>query len=138
MNYFRKLVFFLPAVFYCALIFFLSSKSLKIKLGFIYWDKGAHWLEFMILGILLAFGFFKSIPGRLFLNSYLTIMLGILIGLTDELHQLFVPGRKCDWRDWLADVLGILVGLLFYRLMNRKINGFFRWKKSVSNSLNTF
>ncbi|MBC7361283.1 MAG: VanZ family protein [Candidatus Aminicenantes bacterium] len=121
MNFSRKIVYFLPAAVYCALMFFLSSKSLKIKLGFIYWDKGAHWLEFMILGFLLAFGFFNYFPGKTFLNSYLTLMIGILIGLTDELHQLFVPGRQCDWRDWIADITGVVVGLALFWFIDRRL-----------------
>jgi VanZ family protein len=33
-----------------------------------------------------------------------------LYGVTDELHQRFVPNRQCDALDWLADTSGALVG----------------------------
>ncbi|HEK85831.1 MAG: VanZ family protein [Candidatus Saccharicenans sp.] len=110
----NNLYYFLPAVLYGALIFFLSSRTFKLHLGFIYWDKGAHWLEFSILGLLLAVGFFRNFPGKTFLNFYLTFMTGALIGATDELHQKFVPGRQCDWKDWLADLIGVGVGLIVF------------------------
>lgn len=35
-----------------------------------------------------------------------------LYGVTDEIHQLFVPGRFCDPADWLVDTLGALTGAL--------------------------
>jgi VanZ family protein len=33
-----------------------------------------------------------------------------LYGVTDELHQAFVPNRSCDLRDWVADTLGGALG----------------------------
>jgi len=35
-------------------------------------------------------------------------------GALDEIHQLFTPNRSCDWRDWVADTAGALVGALSY------------------------
>jgi VanZ family protein len=120
MGSWRKLIYFLPAAIYCTLIFFVSSRSLKIKLGFIYWDKGAHWMEFTILGLLLAFGFYHYLSGRVFLTFYLTLMTGLFIGLTDEIHQLFVRGRQCDWTDLIADTVGVLTGWLLLKLISER------------------
>jgi len=120
MKFNRNWFYFAPALAYGGLIFFLSSKSLKLKFGLCFWDKGAHWLEFTVLGFLLALGFFKNFQEHLFLRIYLTFMTGALIGLTDELHQRFVPGRQCDWRDWLADLTGITAGLIIYWLIQVK------------------
>jgi VanZ family protein len=120
MNPYRKILYFLPAGVYCALIFLLSARTIKIRLGIIYWDKAAHLLEFMVLGLLLAFGFFNFSPGKNFLSYYLAVMTGSLVGLLDELHQLFVPGRQCDWRDWVADIFGVIVGLVIFWLISTK------------------
>jgi VanZ family protein len=38
------------------------------------------------------------------------VALASFYGVSDELHQLLVPGRSADWRDALADALGALVG----------------------------
>ena len=35
-----------------------------------------------------------------------------LFGATDEWHQSFVPGRACEFGDWVADALGGGLGLL--------------------------
>jgi VanZ family protein len=31
-------------------------------------------------------------------------------GMTDEVHQAFVPFRESSWLDWLADTLGGVIG----------------------------
>jgi len=33
-------------------------------------------------------------------------------GVTDEIHQLFVPGRMADPVDWVVDTIGAIVGAL--------------------------
>jgi VanZ family protein len=36
-------------------------------------------------------------------------------GITDELHQLFVPFRSADWQDVIADAIGGLIGATLAR-----------------------
>jgi VanZ family protein len=47
-----------------------------------------------------------------------TTILVTFYGITDELHQVFVPGRSADWHDAAADaiggVLGAVIGLLLW------------------------
>ena len=44
------------------------------------------------------------------------IVLGIaLLGAFDEWRQLAVPGRSAEVRDWLADVVGALLGVIISR-----------------------
>ena len=38
--------------------------------------------------------------------------LTVLYGLSDEIHQRFVPGRVADVRDLMADTIGALVGVV--------------------------
>ena len=38
------------------------------------------------------------------------VAISSLYGVTDEYHQLFVPGRSFDVLDMLADALGSVVG----------------------------
>jgi VanZ family protein len=46
---------------------------------------------------------------------------GSLYGVSDEIHQAFVPGRSSDVLDWMADTAGTLVALyLFRRLRARR------------------
>lgn len=39
-----------------------------------------------------------------------TVVFASLYGVTDEVHQIFVPGRFCDPLDWLVDTAGALLG----------------------------
>jgi VanZ family protein len=39
-------------------------------------------------------------------------VVGSAYGLTDEVHQAFVPNRSADPRDWLADTAGALAGAI--------------------------
>ena len=36
--------------------------------------------------------------------------IGAVYGITDEWHQMYVPGRMPDVVDWLADVAGLVTG----------------------------
>lgn len=65
-----------------------------------------HFGVYAVLGALVAFAL-RS-PGMwpwaaAFASVY---------GVTDELHQLFVPGRMADPLDWVVDTLGAIVGAL--------------------------
>ena len=74
--------------------------------------KYAHLFEFMCLGG-SGFMFFSELYylqrgriGRAFLS---TLMFGLVNALTDEVHQIFVPGRACQLRDILIDFVGVLL-----------------------------
>lgn len=43
------------------------------------------------------------------------ILFCLLYGISDEVHQLFVPGRTCDITDVCVDVSGATIGTLLYR-----------------------
>ncbi len=44
-----------------------------------------------------------------------------LYGATDEWHQSYIPGREADIADWLADIAGATLALIFLQL-SKKIN----------------
>ena len=39
-----------------------------------------------------------------------TVLICSAFGALDELHQLPIPGRCCQFPDWVADTFGILLG----------------------------
>jgi len=111
----------LPAVVWAGVIFGLSSMSQPPEPGPVAdlpgWTSMAHFAEYFILGALLflACGTFR---GRRPSNIYLfAVIMGILYGMTDELHQSFVPGRQMDALDWLVDCLGASTGALIPLMM---------------------
>ena len=82
--------------------------------------KLAHFTEFMILGILAKVnyeGYYKT-------NTILyPLLFSMLYACSDELHQLFVPGRFCAFKDVMIDSSGAFVGILLYHLITS------RWKR---------
>lgn len=110
----------MPAAFYYALIFFISSKSYGIPIKTAFLDKGIHCLEFAILAFLLSFGFFKSLKSPLRDKALMTVFSGILLGMLDEVHQYFVPQRRFEMMDIIADGMGILIGLSLYMYLSRR------------------
>jgi VanZ family protein len=119
----KKILVFLPAFLYYSLIFYFSSRSISLKAYIPFMDKAIHLIEFSVLGFLLSFGCFLSSRFRLKLKIYLTLLSGTLLGALDELHQYFVPGRSTEILDWIADVLGILVGLFIFISLFRRAKG---------------
>ena len=59
-------------------------------------------------------------PGP-FLNFSLPqpLIIAVLYGLSDETHQIFVPGRYFDLADLLADACGIYLGCISYLLIRK-------------------
>lgn len=80
--------------------------------------KLAHLTEYLILGLLVANMFTKNNINNLYLIS---IILCIIYATSDEIHQLFVPGRACQLRDILIDSIGSITGVYLYKLINTKI-----------------
>jgi len=96
-----------------ALIWVLSSMNLSGTVidAFPMRDKGLHFVEYAILGVLVAHAAMRTWPTH---SRWRTAILGVVIGLAwgliDELHQAFVPGRDGNAWDLVADGLGSAVG----------------------------
>ena len=70
-------------------------------------DKVLHFLGYALLGALFLRAFHStSINHRLKLIFLLSVLLSGLYGISDEIHQSFVPYRDADAMDALADFLG--------------------------------
>jgi VanZ family protein len=77
------------------------------------WDKLAHLLVYAALG---AFFMIPLSGARIARVSMLTvgasIVLSFMYGLSDEVHQMFTPGRSPDILDVVADTIGAAAGAL--------------------------
>ncbi len=92
-------------------------------LGVDYSDKIYHFVIFGMLGLFLIRGMFLAVNHLLRKNPFAaTFLIGTLFGLSDEIHQSFVPGRNMDLYDWAADILGIVLFALVYRIYLNKKN----------------
>lgn len=86
--------------------------------------KFAHFFAYMILGILIAAAFVKNgIKG--YKAFAFSLVICFIYAASDEIHQLFVPGRGCQLKDVMIDSTGAFVGISFHKiLLNIKINIF--------------
>lgn len=80
--------------------------------------KLAHFTEYLILGFLTINMLNKNDISKKYL---LSILICIIYATSDEIHQLFVPGRACQLIDILIDSIGSIIGIYLYKLINTKI-----------------
>jgi VanZ family protein len=100
----------MPPLVYMMLIFHFSSESepLPVLTAHI-WDKLLHLIEYAGLALLV----FRALDGEDLSwprSTALTIIIVSAYGASDELHQLFVPLRTSDLRDWMTDTLAGGIG----------------------------
>lgn len=94
---------------YMAAIVYLSHQSSPFNWTFpVPWLDGvAHAAEYALLSLLAAHAV-KTHPSPWWRGHAVhgAVLIVAVFGLTDELHQALIPGRSCEWSDWLADVAG--------------------------------
>lgn len=151
MDRFKKIISWMLVAGWMGLIFYLShqtgegSGSLSgsiteriiaflrldnVDIDFLHFlvRKGAHLFSYFVLGILLVNTFRMSgmVAGKYY---YLSLAICVIYGMTDELHQLLVPGRSGQVRDVLIDSVGALIGIFAYKIF-LKVVGFAEEKKA--------
>jgi VanZ family protein len=101
-----------PVLAYMALIFYISSlHQAPLPPGVS--DKGGHSFGYFGLGLLAVRALADGLPARVSLRTAgLALVIAIGYGATDELHQLFVPGRSADMYDLCADAAGSSLGVV--------------------------
>ena len=106
-----------PVCGYAALIFYLSSQphpeeTLSTLITDVS-DKVLHIVEYTVLGGLcyraVKWGTNESWSQQAMLIS---ILFTSLYGVSDEVHQAFVPFRESSGLDWLADTVGAVLGTM--------------------------
>ncbi len=112
----RIVLAWMPAVLYTLLIWWLSSQVVDIafmnRVPFA--DKGVHFLEYGAMTFFIAFAHYYTWPARPVAGPLTAAAFTTALGLLDELHQGFVPGRFSDIYDLLADSLGALASALLF------------------------
>ncbi len=81
--------------------FFLCDKIIR---------KTAHFTEFMLLSVctlLLALNYRLKLK----ISAFIAGTYGLIYAITDEVHQLFIPGRSGEVLDVCIDFGGVLTGI---------------------------
>ena len=126
----RKLLISLPGRLVCAAavlvmvagLFVGGAQPVAVGLLSEPWDKLAHATVFAVLTTLLALALQAKPPqpgARWALRPGAALAVAAVlagaVGVADELHQATLPGRVAGLDDWLADAVGVCVGLLVAR-----------------------
>lgn len=115
--------YWLPAVLYAGMIYYMSSQSHPEEQlpAFVLKDisdKVLHAVEYAGLAVLCYRAFrWAAGPSVARQALVLAIVTASIYGVTDEVHQFFVPLRESSWLDWLADTAGATVGALSWRFI---------------------
>ncbi len=109
---FKNIIYlWLPVIIWASFIFYLSSiPQLELTnepIGNFLTRKAAHIVEFAVLGSLIL----RALKRK---NYYLAILLSVVYGIFDEIHQTFVPTREFHFSDIGFDAVGAIVGVFLY------------------------
>lgn len=111
----------IPAILWAILIFIASSIPTPPTVGpeFPLKDKAIHLVVYGIFGLSLVrsfthIGSFKQRVGAM------VLVVGVVYGGLDEIHQYFVPGRDSNIYDFLADGVGVALALIVRRFLYRE------------------
>lgn len=126
------LFYYFPLIFWMGIIFYLSSfhgakREYSPDIYFYVTRKGAHIIEFLVL----AFFFIRllDIHGVKNYKKYLaTTLFSLAYAFSDEVHQLFVPGREGKFLDIGFDLVGILLAILLYKIFLSKASRLHEYK----------
>ncbi|MEO8164989.1 MAG: VanZ family protein [Betaproteobacteria bacterium] len=90
-----------------AMLFLEADQAGQMPLLHYIPDKVLHFSYYGVMALVLAYG-----VGRRWM--WIPLLVVPLIGVLDEWHQFYVPGRDTSVWDWVADVAGTAVALYIY------------------------
>ena len=116
---YKILSYLFPVFFYCLLIFIQSSYPSPEQIpDWSYFYKLLHVVCYAFLCVVFLRAFLTTrIKQNVRLVITFSILCSSLYGISDELHQHFVPFRNADLMDALADIIGSVWGVYVYRLL---------------------
>ena len=103
----------LTGLFIFLMIISSSVKGNSVPESYVFTlDKFLHIIEYYIFGTLLFFIFLSSSKTP----DLISLILGVFYSLIDELYQSTVIGRDASALDVLADIIGLILSILFIKL----------------------
>src|SRR3989344_5361305 len=115
-----QLKYWLPVYIYLILIFYFSSQSIipaSTALAERFYVR--PYLQHILIYTGLALTISRASNYSKNSSSFLVVFSTTLYGLTDEIHQYFVPGRTFEFLDIGMDFLGAILALVLIKLYKR-------------------
>lgn len=94
--------------------------------------KIAHFSIYTIVGILvMALICTYNITQRN--SSILSLIIGIIYAISDEIHQGFIPGRSARVTDVIIDTMGVIMGILIILVIIKMKSIYFKQQNKLKN-----
>ena len=81
----------------------------------------SHGFVFFVLGLLVSYAF-ETVNVHEFANAGLAFIVSSIYAVSDEVHQIFIPGRAGQLTDFLVDALGIVIAIVVYQLIKTMLD----------------
>jgi VanZ family protein len=115
----KERIFYIAMTLIIAVVIFLVSNISSFPVV----GTGINLSIFYHFGVFFMFTFFLtlSITNKKLDNRMITIILliSLIYAITDEFHQLFVPGRFSDIKDILIDFFGSLLSVISLKIISK-------------------
>jgi VanZ family protein len=129
-NHWKRIGYALPSLAVAGTIFYFSSlEKIDLPLKDIdFNDLLFHGAAYFLFGVTLLIAAYPSnrLRKEPALVYAVVLAVGMAYGLSDEIHQSFVPNRTCSLADFFADASGVATALLgrhlVWRYLNRRIS----------------
>lgn len=119
LSYQRKIALFSLLFYWPALFVFAHIPMPLLVRNAGVSDKGLHFLAYLILFFLLWFAFSGDTKVNWRRGTvWWVLLIVVMYAIFDEWLQIYVAGRSCDVKDFLADMAGALAGLIFISMLN--------------------
>lgn len=122
----KSALYWLPAFSYMALIFVLSSfppPQAAREVPIYFNVKLIHIIEYGVLNLLVYWAISRTSSMTYGWRASYSVAIAVLYGLTDELHQVFVPGRSGQLIDIFANLIGcvsVQLGIFVCRMRSQR------------------
>jgi VanZ family protein len=116
----RALALWGPVAAWMAAIFFVSARPIPGPAQSLP-DWTTHVAAYAVLGVLMGRAVSGARPAVTAREALLAAALSAAYGVTDEVHQAFVPGRNPDVRDAAFDLAGSALGAAFHRQLKQAL-----------------
>jgi VanZ family protein len=119
----RKVILvYLPLIIYWLVLFTATTLPVQELPSIGLSDKVNHFIAYFVLSVLVHLTLIYQRKFEILFNyaPAATLIISLLYGIADELHQMLIPGRSAELLDWIADASGAIIGvLLVLYLKNR-------------------
>ena len=112
MSFSRILSLWVPVGAFMALLYLLSSRADLVVSTPPGWDKVLHAGAYALLAGLSIRAFHGGLGRLAPWPTVFALLLTIVYGMLDEVHQSQIAGRDASMLDWLADIVGAALSVV--------------------------